>query len=310
MTRKIRLFRSSRVQQSPERARLRCTFLAPLFCPKNGGKFTQLFAFIAKTKYGLFAVDPEDCGFGLHLLRQSSYGKVEIENLKQYIKSESAVLIVGAHIGYLAIPLSKCCKKVVAIEANPITYKLLTINISLNGVSNCQAINIAANDKCESIDFLLSRANTGGSKRVPIIKDYIYYYDKPQTVSVSAVSLDDYLNEKGFDLIIMDIEGSEYFALKGMQEILEKSKVLVVEFLPHHLRNVGGVSVEEFLAVIESHFSTLIIPSKQLKVDKLKFKESLKEMYDKDLGDEGLIFEKCYQDAELVGNSAVLRGLR
>lgn len=254
---------------------------------------SHLFAFIAKTKYGLFAVDPEDFGVGLHLLRQSSYGEAEINSLKQYINFESSVLILGAHIGSLAIPLSKYCKKVVAIEANPVTYKLLTINISLNGVSNCEAINIAANDKCESIDFLLSKSNTGGSKRVPKTKDYIYYYDKPQTVSVNAVSLDDYLKEKDFDLILMDIEGSEYFALKGMQEILGRSKVLVVEFLPHHLKNISGVTVEEFLAVIESHFSTLIIPSKQLKVDKLKFKESLKELYDKDQGDEGIIFEKA-----------------
>ncbi len=254
---------------------------------------SNLFGFIAKTRYGLFAVDPEDCGVGLHLLRHSSYGKVEIDSLKPYINLESAVLIVGAHIGSLVIPLSNYCKRVIAVEANPFSYKLLTINISLNGVSNCEAINIAASDKCESINFLLSRANTGGSKRVPIIRDYMYYYDKPQTVSINAVSLDNYLKEKIFDLIIMDIEGSEYFALKGMQEILERSKVLVVEFLPHHLKNVSGVSVEEFLSVIESHFSNLMIPSKQLKVDKPKFKESLKEMYDKNQGDEGIIFEKA-----------------
>ncbi|MGH7427267.1 MAG: hypothetical protein ACREJ4_02740, partial [Candidatus Methylomirabilaceae bacterium] len=62
----------------------------------------------------------------------------------------------------------------------------------------------------------------------------------------------------------MDIEGSEYFALQGMQKILAHARVLVVEFLPHHLKNVSGVTVEQFLSVIPPHFRTLTIPSKGL----------------------------------------------
>src|SRR5215212_4830882 len=121
----------------------------------------HVFALIAKTEHGLFAVSPEDFSVGRRLLRCGSYGAKEIARLKHYLAPESTVLIVGAHIGSLTIPLAKHCKEIVAIEANPITYDLLTINLSLNGVSNCQAINIAANDKDERIDFLLSRANSG-----------------------------------------------------------------------------------------------------------------------------------------------------
>lgn len=201
-------------------------------------------------------------------------------------------MIVGAHIGTLAIPISKLCKELVAIEANPNTFDLLTMNIALNAAANCRAINIAASDKDENIDFLLNRANSGGSKRAPKLKQFMYYYDNPKMVSIKAVSLDEHLEDKKFDLIVMDIEGSEYFALEGMQQILSNAKVLIVEFLPHHLKNVSGVTVAQFLSVINPHFVQLTIPSKQQVFPRSQFETCLSEMYHKGLGDEGIIFEK------------------
>ncbi|MBU0699944.1 FkbM family methyltransferase [bacterium] len=263
------------------------------------GAFTKkllgrhVYALIITSANGLcYAVDPEDYGVGRKLRMTGEYGLDEIERLKPHITPDSKVLIIGAHVGTLAIPISKLCKDVVAIEANPTTYNLLTTNIVLNSISNCRAINIAANDKDENIEFLISRANSGGSKRVPKIKKFVYYYDNPEKISIKAVILDKYLEEKKFDIIIMDIEGAEYFALQGMQEILSKCKLLVVEFLPHHLKNVSGVTVEQFLSVITPHFSKLTIPSKQLVLDVSGCVDCLTEMYNLEQGDNGIIFEK------------------
>ena len=251
----------------------------------------HVYALVVKSDRGLFAVDPEDYGVGGELRMTGRYGAAEIQRLKAYMAPDSKVLIVGAHVGTLAIPISELRKKVVAVEANPATYELLTINIALNSASNCQALNIASSDKEESIEFLMSRANSGGSKRVPKVK-WLYYYDKPEIISVKAASLDEYLEEKEFDIVVMDIEGSEYFALLGMQKILSKCKVLAVEFLPHHLKNVSGITVEQFLSVIEPHFSRMTIPSKRLKVGAQEFGRYLTEMYNLEQGDEGIIFEK------------------
>ena len=114
----------------------------------------------------------------------------------------------------------------------------------------------------------------------------------PETVSVEAVRLDDYLEHEGFGLVVMDIEGSEYFALQGMQRILKGSRALAIEFLPHHLKNVSRVSVQQFLSLVEPHFSTLNIPSKDVRVERANFRTALQSMYDADHGDEGIIFEK------------------
>jgi FkbM family methyltransferase len=252
----------------------------------------HLLALIATTEQGLFAVDPEDRVVGRQLLHQGSYGRDELERLEPLVSADANVLVIGAHLGSLVVPLSKRCREVVAFEANPATYRLLEINLLLNQVTNCRALNLAVNDEEGTIEFLLSRANSGGSKRVPLIKKAMYYYDKPETIAVKAVRLDDYLEHNGFDLVVMDIEGSEYFALQGMQRILKGSRVLAVEFLPHHLKNVSGATVQQLLGLVEPHFSTLTIPSKGVRVERAAFQRTLQTMYDKDESDDGIIFEK------------------
>jgi len=256
----------------------------------------HVFALLVKSDNGIFAVDPEDYedyGVSRRLRKVGNWGTAEIERLRPHITPDSRILVVGAHIGTLAIPLAKISGKVVAIEANPRTYGLLVQNIALNSVANCTAINVAASDKDEEIKFLLSRANSGGSKRVPRNKEYMYYYDNPKEISVRAVSLDEHLEEKDFDIVIMDIEGSEYFALKGMQSILSKCKFLMIEFLPHHLRNVSCVTVGQFLSVIAPHFSRMTIPSRDKTVGPSEFLDYLSEMYENEEGDEGIVFEKA-----------------
>ncbi|ANM31316.1 hypothetical protein ABI59_19665 [Acidobacteria bacterium Mor1] len=250
-------------------------------------------ALIVESENGVFAVDPEDETLGGALRHRGKYSLEELERLRRFVTPESRVLVVGAHIGTLAIPLAGSCREVVAIEANPHTYDLLVKNIALNNAANCRALHLAANDREEPVEFLLSRVNSGGSKRVPRVRKFIYYYDDPETVSVPSAPLDSVIEDHDFDLIVMDIEGSEYFALKGMPEILSNARALAVEFLPHHLKHVSGVTVEEFLAVIPRHFTTLTVPTLNRTVESAEFLPCLSEMYRNDQGDDGLIFERA-----------------
>lgn len=246
---------------------------------------------ITESENGIFAVDPEDLEVG-EKLRKGGFGLDEIERLSKYLTGESKVLIVGSHIGSLAIPLAEKCADLVAIEANPDTFELLKLNISLNNCSNISAHNIAASDKREQLKFLKSRVNSGGSKRTPKNQNFMYDFDKPEEIEVEAYSLDKHLGVESYDLIIMDIEGSEYFALKGMPKILVQSKVLVVEFLPHHLRDVAGITVDEFLSVIPDEFVRMTIPSQQRTIEKSSFEAELRGMFAAEKGDDGLIFER------------------
>ena len=247
---------------------------------------------IVDSKNGILAVDPRDLEVGYKLRNYGSYGLDEITRINQLISTESNVLIVGAHIGSLVIPIAKNCNKVVGIEANPNNFNLLKTNIQLNKAENVSIHNIAASSKQETIKFQMNVVNSGGSKRLPKNNEYMYRYDNPEVIDVQAHSLDDYLDEHNFDLVLIDIEGSEYFAMQGMTKILANCNTLIVEFLPHHLKNVADVTVDQFLSLIPKQFTKLTIPSKNETHPTDIGGVVLQQMYNNKEGDDGLIFTK------------------
>lgn len=247
---------------------------------------------IVDSKNGILAVDPRDLEVGYKLRNYGSYGLDEITRINQLITTKSNVLIVGAHVGSLVIPIAKNCNKVVGIEANPNNFNLLKTNIHLNKAENVSIHNIAASSKQETIKFQMNIVNSGGSKRLPKNNEYMYRYDNPEVIEVQAHSLDDYLDENNFDLVLIDIEGSEYFAMQGMTKILANCNTLIVEFLPHHLKNVADVTVEQFLSLIPKQFTKLTIPSKNETHPIDISGVVLQQMYNNKEGDDGLIFTK------------------
>ena len=242
------------------------------------------------TKNGTFVVDATDLEVSAKLRNKGEYGIDEINRISKFIDNQSSILIVGAHIGSLAIPIAKMCSEVVAIEANPNNFKLLQTNIEMNNMSNITTHNIAASEREEIIQFQLNTVNSGGSKRVPINNHYMYTYDNPEIIEVSAYSLDTYLTNNYFDLVLIDIEGSEYFAMQGMTNILSKTKTLIVEFLPHHIINVAGVKLTNFLENIPKQLTKLTIPSKNCTYSINEGFVVLQQMFDSGQGDDGIIF--------------------
>lgn len=251
---------------------------------------SRVIAVVVDSATGLYAVDPEDQGVGRRLRRSGEYGREELEQLEPLLRSDSRVLVVGAHVGTLAVPLALRCREVVAIEANPATFRLLQMNVLLNGATRCRPLNMAASDREEPLRFLLNRANSGGSKRVPAARQEMYYYDQPEEITVPAYRLDEQLPGEQFDLVVMDIEGSETFALRGMQRILSGCQALLVEFTPHHLRDVAGVSVRQFVETLQPHFDSLRVPTQGVTVSAKDFLSKLTSMYERNEEDEGLLF--------------------
>ncbi|MBU3672629.1 MAG: FkbM family methyltransferase [Sinobacteraceae bacterium] len=243
-------------------------------------------------------VDPADRVVGRELRVTGRYGEEELRRIEALVTPQSTVAFIGTHVGALAIPATRKVRKAYMVEANPRTFALLEKNLALNAVTNAVAFNVAVGEGAGEINFVLSTANSGGSKREPQVKAAKYYYDRPQTIRVPMVPFDTLVDpaDERFDLVLMDIEGSEYFALKGMQTALSRTETLIVEFIGHHLRNVAGVSVAEFLAPIESHFSHLYIPTLRRHATKSEFLTVLSDMYDKKINDDGLVFSKSRVD--------------
>lgn len=256
------------------------------------GEGVSAHAVISASAQGVFATGIEDAFVGRSLRETGRYGQAEIEQAAGFISPSDNVLVVGAHIGAIAIPLARRCRHLTAIEANPWTYKLLQCNVLLNDADNVQAHHFAASDAAGTIRFVMNTQNSGGSKRYPVKPEAMYFHDNPEVVEVPSFALDEKLGRHDFALVFMDIEGSEYFALRGMTRILEFARCLIVEFLPHHLTNVAGVTPEAFVQLLEPHFARMFVPSLGQTVGREAISGTLRQMFDRGRGDEGLVFTK------------------
>lgn len=240
---------------------------------------------------GLFALPAFDTSFTAAFRKGRSYGRDEVERITALVPPGRSLLIVGGHIGTLAIPLSRHASDVTVIEANPNTFVFLAANVALNACRNIELIEMAAGESEGTIEFVASHANTGGSKRRPKIADPRYFYDSPDIVQVRMNTLDNVL-EPRFQAIVMDIEGSEYFALLGMKAILKTADVLFVEFVAHHLRNVSGATADQFHEAVGEDFSYLFVPRTGEHHQGAAIREALRRMVAADCNEEVIVFSK------------------
>ena len=152
--------------------------------------------------------------------------------LKQNIRPEMTVFIVGAHAGihvlYVARLLQEC-GRVYAFEGWKENFAALKANIAVNPTLQSLIFPIAACVSSESGTLLMAEGTSDGKHRVATGSDD----DQPQA-SVEAVALDDFVAEKQVvpDLILMDIEGHELYALNGSTELINAHKPLLL--LEHH----------------------------------------------------------------------------
>lgn len=217
-------------------------------------------AILTQAENGLLLVPPSDMFVGRKLCFNGRYDHEDLQVLLRACSGDSSVLVVGAHIGALAIPLAKKTKSLVGVDANPATFELLRMNVLLNDLQNVELYSFAAGDRSEEVSLLESRLNTGGSKlKMGEWNKWMYVYDKPEAVTVQMQRLDDVFANSVFDLIVMDIEGSETRALRGMRGLLERSGALMLEIVEHHLRNIAKVSNTEFLSLLSPHFDEAVV---------------------------------------------------
>ena len=197
-----------------------------------------------------YLVDPADNHVSRQLLKTGFYNSEELGRYANLIKKRDRVLVVGGHIGSIALPFAKLCRHVSIIEANPETFEVLNLNLRLNQLENVSLFQFAAGSANGHVDFVMSSENSGGSKIFPRDRAQHYLYDNPELTTVDLRRIDDMFSEK-FDVVLMDIEGSEYAAIAGAKETLRFARVFICEYFPNHLRDIAGANAEEFAALVE-----------------------------------------------------------
>ncbi|MCB0706625.1 MAG: FkbM family methyltransferase [Saprospiraceae bacterium] len=169
-----------------------------------------------------------------------------------------SLLNVGCHIGTLCLPISRYIKQVTAIEAFPPTYELLLENIQLNQIKNIQTFNFALGNESDVIYFMDQQtervSNNTGGMHVFTKTDILENRKSSHLVSMQLTGdmkrLDDLKEIEPFDILLIDVEGSENALLEGARNTIEKNRpILIIEIWDDQKR------IEENMA--ESRFDVI-----------------------------------------------------
>jgi len=173
-----------------------------------------------------------------------SLGCYETELLERFetaLRPGMTVIDIGANIGLYTIIASRGVGpsgSVIAIEPAQENCSFIERSLALNQMRNATVFQKALGDKNGLISLFLC-SNNKADHRV---------YDKSGTrksVPVEMVRLDDLLKTtatSSVDVIKMDVQGAEAFALAGMRETLRTNQGVKVfmEFWPWGLRQAGS----------------------------------------------------------------------
>lgn len=157
--------------------------------------------------------------------------------IKKVIQPGMVVVDIGSHIGYFSRLFSKLVGgngKVIGFEPEPDNFSILQKNISK--LTNIEIYNNAVSNTETDLEFYKVSNSTGCHS---IIKPDSSHH----SIKVKSVTLDAFLSSQGIqkvDLIKMDIEGAEYLALQGMEQIIQNNNLkIILEISPRSLKLAG-----------------------------------------------------------------------
>ena len=166
---------------------------------------------------------------------------------------------IGANLGYFSCLMSRLAGPsgtVAAFEPEPDNQLLLRVNLDLNRAHNVHVHPVALGAAEQSL--LLHRYKGSNRGRHSFVES-----GGIGTIEVPVRRLDDVLGgSTALDLIKIDIEGFEPFALEGAARTLTRTRALVMEYSPALIRK-AGVDAEPFLRRTASAFDrlSLVTPS-------------------------------------------------
>ena len=171
---------------------------------------------------------------------------------KNLIKDGDIVLDIGANIGVHTLLFSKLVGKngyVFAFEPVNEISDHLKMNIALNRIENVEVIKKVIGDEVKTYEFFQVDQNIFDpvSSSSVILTDEIKELDKSKLITKKnklGDTIDNFCSSRKIipNFIKMDIDGFEYFALKGGIELFNKSKNLIIIF-EHHSSRINSINL-------------------------------------------------------------------
>lgn len=174
----------------------------------------------------------------LWLMRAKHGDRLALELWDGLCRPGATVLDVGANLGLYGLRAARRVGptgRVIAFEADPDNARLLGLSVARNGLTNLSVRAEAVAAAVGEVRLFIRPEHKGDS-------ELSYMGGDRPSIAVPAVTIDAALaGEKRVDLMKLDIQGAEAFAIQGMEGMLAASPGLKVisEFWPEGLARCG-----------------------------------------------------------------------
>lgn len=163
--------------------------------------------------------------------------KIVTEIVNFFGDAPGTYIDVGANIGLTTIPVAKNAGvNCIAFEPEPTNLHYLRQNILENAPNNNVELHAAAVfDRYDTLKLAISEVNLGDHRLTTV------GIDGRRVLEVPAVPLDSVADRiKGRLAIKIDTQGAEPFVVQGGRKVLDSAGLLVMEFCPYLMRQMGG----------------------------------------------------------------------
>lgn len=158
----------------------------------------------------------QEKGYNFWKEKYSSWENETFNFLDKFLLEEKDYLDIGSWVGPTVIYASRFCRNAIAIEPDPVAYRILNTNIALNDISNIKTIN-----KAVSIfeDSFMSESKFFGDSMTRVSSS------PNKGTQIESIGLDNLIDMGDFSLIKMDIEGSEFDVIPHYSSLLKEKKI-------------------------------------------------------------------------------------
>lgn len=174
---------------------------------------------------------------GRDLFFNGIYEPQTIKVIEENLSPGDVMIDAGANIGAISLPIAKRNDvNIFAFEPAHHIYGTLQKNIAVNHVKNMKAFTFALSNEIGEVDFYESDRVHGWSGIVKI-GSFKHY-------KAEATTLDHFAKEYNIEKIAVlkiDVQGWEYFVLKGAEELINQKRIknIIFEFEWWAEKNAG-----------------------------------------------------------------------
>lgn len=168
----------------------------------------------ALTAFNFGGYEQEELGIALGLIKKNT-------------KENLTVLDIGANVGWFSLHVANRFKNatVYAFEPIPRAFEHLNKNISLNHLTNIQALNLGLSNKKTTSEFYCDPTRCGSASLTNIAD-----VENVDVILCDVRTIDDVVKENNIevDFIKCDVEGAELFVFQGGLETIDKYRPAIL----------------------------------------------------------------------------------